>query len=108
MSYPVLTLLSDIDKSHAKIVGLATQLDWDAVNDEWMISLQKLLELEKFPIDQLPAQERAKAIQDIKKLLEQEEQISGMISPWLEQVRPLLESFDKHPFGLGKSDSDTG
>ena len=106
MDHPVLTLLSDIGKTHERIVELANQLDWDGVNDEWKIALQKLLVLRTFPLDQLSGQEREEAIQHIRKLLELEERISGKITPWLEQVRPLLESFDKYPPESGKSNTE--
>jgi Flagellar protein FliT. len=105
MESPALTLLNDIGKSHERMVRLAGQSDWDGVSGEWNVALRMLLELRQFSPDQLSGHERAEAAQQIEKLLELEAQLSGQISPWLEQVRPLLESLDKYPLGLDRTAS---
>lgn len=93
----VLALLDDIGRCHERIADLANRLDWDGVSNEWQATRLKLRELENHPLDQLSGHERSEAAQQIEKLLELEQRISDQIIPWLDQVRPLLESFNEHP-----------
>lgn len=92
-----LTLLEDIGKSHERMVELADQLDWNGVVNEWKSTYPKIVELKTMSLGQLSGRERAEAARQIAKLLEFEERISGKITPWMDQVRPLLETFRKYP-----------
>jgi len=92
-----LTLLKDIGKSHERMVDLAGKLDWNGVAKEWSEMTPKLMALKKLPLAQLSARERMEASEQLAKLIAFEEQISARITPWMEQVRPLLESFRKYP-----------
>ncbi len=106
MASPVLTLLEDIGRSHERIARLSGQLDWDGVNSEWQLTYRKLLELKSFSLDELPDSEKTKVAQQIERVLELEQQISEQIAPWLEQVRPLLESFSEHPIAPEHSEAE--
>ncbi len=92
-----LTLLRNIGRSHERMAQLAEKLDWQGVNAEWANASPMLLELKKTPLEKLPSQERTEAARLIRKLLALEEQVSARAAPWLDQARPLLESFRKYP-----------
>ena len=92
-----LTLLRNIGSSHERMAQLADKLDWQGVNAEWANAHPMLLELGKISLEKLPPQERTEAAQLIRKLLALEEQVSARATPWLDQARPLLESFRKYP-----------
>lgn len=100
MTTPV-TLLKDIGESHERMVELSSELDWDGLVGEWRSSYPKILELKKTPLNRLTGAERAEASRLIAKLIALEEQVSGRISPWMDQVRPLLETFRKYPIKPG-------
>jgi len=98
---PALTLLKDISESHERMARLSSELDWDGVVGEWRGSYPKILELKKIPLNKLTGAERAEASRLIAKLISFEEQVSGQVSPWMDQVRPLLETFRKYPLKPG-------
>ena len=97
-----LPLLERIGESHRRMTALAEALDWDALLEEWQNIHPKITELQQIPLDRLSADERAQASKQIAELLKFEERISARITPWMEQVSPLLEVFRKFPL---KSDA---
>lgn len=92
-----LTLLDDIGKSHQRMAALADQLDWNGVIAEWTNAYPKIVELKQLPLDRLSGRERVEAAEQIATLLEFEQRISARITPWMDQVQPLLETFRKFP-----------
>ncbi|MDR3220881.1 MAG: flagellar protein FliT [Candidatus Accumulibacter sp.] len=92
-----LTLLGHIGKSHRRMAALAEGLDWEGVAGEWRSIYPEIAELRQIPLDRLTGAERAEVARRIAELLEFEKRISARITPWMEQVRPLLETFRKHP-----------
>lgn len=100
-----LTLLKDIGKSHERMVHLTGQLDWSGVIKEWGEMSPKLVELKRLPLNQLSARERLEASEQLAKLIALEEQISARITPWMEQVQPLLETFRKYPLNPGNGEN---
>jgi hypothetical protein len=93
----VLPLLDRIGESHRRMVALAEALDWDGIVAEWRSIHPEIVELQRIPLDRLTAGERAQAAQRIAELLALEKRISARITPWMEQVRPLIEVFRKYP-----------
>lgn len=100
-----LNLLKDIRKGHERMVLLAGQLDWNGVTREWDDLSPKLVELKKLRLTQLSENERAEASELLAELITLEKQVSARITPWIEQVRPLLESFRKYPLNMGNGES---
>jgi len=96
-----LALLKDIGDSHERMAKLSSELDWDGVVGEWKNSYPKILELKKIPLNKLTGAERTEASRLIARLIAFEEQVSGQVSPWMDQVRPLLETFRKYPIKPG-------
>jgi hypothetical protein len=92
-----LTLLGHIGESHRRMAALAEALDWDGVVGEWQRIYPEIVELRQIPLDRLAGRERTEAAERIAELLEFEKRISARITPWMEQVQPLLETFRKYP-----------
>ena len=99
-----LPLLDRIGESHQRMTALADALDWDGLAAEWWSIHPKIVELQQIPLDRLTGQERVRAARQIAGLLEIEKRISARITPWMEQVQPLLEVFRKYP--LKSEDAD--
>lgn len=93
----VLSLLERIGESHRRMAALAEALDWDGLVDEWRDIQPSITELSELPLDRLGDRERARASRLIAELIEFEKEISARITPWMEQVQPLLEIFRKYP-----------
>ncbi len=87
------------------MVLLAGQLDWNGVTREWDDLSPKLVELKKLRLTQLSENERAEASELLAELITLEKQVSARITPWIEQVRPLLESFRKYPLNIGNGEN---
>jgi hypothetical protein len=92
-----LTLIERIGESHGRMAALADALDWDGLVAEWRDISPHIVELRALPLDRLDDRERARAASLMTELIEFEKRISARITPWMEQVRPLLEIFRKHP-----------
>jgi hypothetical protein len=92
-----LSLIERIGESHRRMVALADALDWDGLVTEWRGILPRFIELRKLPLERLSVRERAQATKLIAELIEFEARISARITPWMEQARPLLETFRKYP-----------
>jgi hypothetical protein len=92
-----LALLERVGASHRRMAALAEALDWDGLVAEWRDIQPRIIELEGLPLDRLSERERARAVRQMAGLVEFEKQISARIAPWMEQVRPLLETFRKYP-----------
>jgi hypothetical protein len=92
-----LALLERIGESHRRMADLADALDWDGLASEWHGVQPHIVELSELPLDRLDDRERSQAASLITGLIEFEERISARITPWMEQVRPLLETFRKYP-----------
>jgi hypothetical protein len=92
-----LHLLRMAEEHHRRMVSLAEQLDWDGVNREWEGIYPALLELQKMSLNELPASEGGEVRHLIEGLLDCQKQLSSKIIPWMEQVRPLLQSFKEYP-----------
>ncbi|MDR0379912.1 MAG: hypothetical protein LBI62_08240 [Candidatus Accumulibacter sp.] len=94
----VLTLLDHIGESYRRMVALADALDWDGMAEEWWRIHPEVVQLQRMTLlDHLDGQERARAARQIAELLGFEERITARITPWMEQVQPLLEVFRKYP-----------
>ena len=100
-----LILLKDIRVRHERMVRLAGQLDWNGVTKEWDDLLPKFVELKKLHLGQLSKNERAEASELLAELIGLEKQVTARITPWIEQVRPLLESFRKYPLNIGNGEN---
>jgi hypothetical protein len=92
-----LVLLERIGESHRRMAALAEALDWEGLVAEWRDVHPDIAELRELPLDRLNDPERAKAARLISDLIEFEKRISARITPWMEQVLPLLETFRKYP-----------
>jgi sugar phosphate isomerase/epimerase len=92
-----LALLERIGASHRRMTALAEALDWDALVTEWHGIHPEVVALRELPLDRLGDRERARAASLIAELIEFEKRIAARITPWMEQVRPLLETFRQYP-----------
>jgi hypothetical protein len=92
-----LVLIERIGESHRRMVALADALDWDGLVAEWRDIHPRVAELRELPLDRLDGGERARAASLIAELIGFEERITARITPWMEQVRPLLEVFREYP-----------
>jgi hypothetical protein len=92
-----LALLERIGESHRRMAALAEALDWEGLVAEWHDIHPNITELRELPLDRLDERERARAVSLITELIEFEKRISARITPWMEQVLPLLETFRKYP-----------
>ncbi|MDR0440383.1 MAG: hypothetical protein LBI59_05280 [Candidatus Accumulibacter sp.] len=94
----VLTLLDHIGEGYRRMVALANTLDWDGLAEEWQRIHPEIVELRRMTLlDHLNGQERTQAARQVAELLGFEERITARITPWMEQVRPLLAVFRKYP-----------
>jgi hypothetical protein len=92
-----LSLLDRIGESHRRMAALADALDWDGIVAEWQGIHPQIVELRRMALDRLTDREREQAARQIAELLEFEKRISARITPWMEQARPLVETFRKYP-----------
>ncbi len=93
-----LVLLRELDKRHATMLRLAEALDWDNLDKEWQAAEIDFSALMKQPpLSAIASSERAEIQQLVDKVLAQQKLISERVLPWMEQVRPMLDSFDRYP-----------
>jgi hypothetical protein len=93
-----LTLLRELATRHETMVSLANALDWDALDREWHAAESHFAVLMKRPpLAELTGSDYAEAQQLIGRLLAQQKLITEKVRPWMEQVRPMLDSFDRYP-----------
>ncbi|MDR0440372.1 MAG: hypothetical protein LBI59_05225 [Candidatus Accumulibacter sp.] len=101
-----LTLLDHIGESYRRMVTQADALDWDGLAEEWQRIHPKIVQLQRMTLfDHLGGQERTQAARQVAELLGFEERIKARITPWMEQVRPLLEVFRKYPIRGQKTEN---
>ncbi|MQY51578.1 hypothetical protein HCX48_07990 [Rhodocyclus tenuis] len=87
---PLLRTLRDI---HHLMLEHAKTLDWEAAAADWATAEPGFAALARSPLAQLPLAERQEAALLVRELLDLQQRFSDLALPWLEQVRPLLESF---------------
>jgi len=92
-----LLLLRELHASHENMSRMARELDWDSLEREWQDSESNLAALMKISLTDFTGNERSEAQQLALNLLKLQKLISGQVKPWLDQVRPLLESFEHYP-----------
>lgn len=91
------TLLQELETNHEHMASLAEQLDWDGVTHMWSQTAPKFADLKEITLPSLPAAERDEAFQSLRRLLALQNRMLDRILPWMEQTRPLLQSFKTHP-----------
>ena len=96
MSAPVL-LLRELNECHENMARMADVLDWDSIGLLWQGAETSFAALMKIPLAELTGNERIEARQLIENLLKLQKLVSEQAKPWMDQVRPLLESFDRYP-----------
>ncbi|MDR0577052.1 MAG: hypothetical protein LBI87_05855 [Candidatus Accumulibacter sp.] len=94
-----LALLGRIGEAHRRMAEMADALDWDGIVEEWESVYPAITELRQVSLDRMTGGERDQATRQIAELVELQKRISARITPWMEQVRPLLETFRKYPLG---------
>jgi len=97
MSAAALDCLRQLATQHENMARMADLLDWDGLTREWQDASNRFATLQKISLTGLSANERTQARELIEKLLTLQERISGQARPWMDQVRPLLDSFERHP-----------
>ncbi len=99
-----LTLLRDLDKLYRAMVKSAEALDWDELERSWTSAESNFARLKQSPLaTSLEFSERREARELIESLLARQQQINDRVRPWMDQVRPLLDSFDRFPLKPGRS-----
>jgi hypothetical protein len=76
---------------------MSDALDWDGLEKTWQAAEASFSALLKTPLSDLPLSERNEARQLLENLLSLQKHISGKTLPWMDQVKPLLESFERYP-----------
>lgn len=95
---PPLALLRELDAQHGIMVGMANALDWDGLNQTWQATEINIATLTKLKLlSALAPNEIPEARKLLGNLLAQQKFISERVKPWMEQVRPLLDSFNRFP-----------
>jgi hypothetical protein len=92
---PSLTLLSALRDRHDQLSKQADELDWDGLAAGWQEVEIMFTALAKIPLSDIPLTEKTEARQYIEELLATQKKLSACILPWMEQVRPLLDSFSR-------------
>ncbi|MEI7611296.1 MAG: flagellar protein FliT [Betaproteobacteria bacterium] len=93
-----LSLLRDLHKRHETMVNLANELDWDGLDREWHAAERHFATLMSMPpLAELTGSDYVEAQKLIARLLAQQKLITEKVRPWMEQVRPMLDSFDRYP-----------
>jgi hypothetical protein len=77
--------------------GMSDTLDWEGLEKTWQAAEPCFLALAKTSLTSLSLGERSEARQLIENLLNLQKHISGQTLPWMDQVRPLLDSFERYP-----------
>ncbi|SDI04091.1 hypothetical protein [Propionivibrio dicarboxylicus] len=90
-------LLEELETSHERMASLADQLDWDGVTQMWPDTARKFADLKRITLPALPQAERDAAFQSLHRVLTLQNRMLDRILPWMEQARPLLQSFKTHP-----------
>lgn len=93
----IAALLSELEQNHEQMAVLAERLDWDQFIPLWQRALPRFDELRSYRLEALPGKERQQAYDCLHHLLTCQNQVIGHIVPWMEQIRPLLQSFRGHP-----------
>lgn len=96
-----LTLLRELNNDHQNMAQMAIILDWDGVSSVWETAETRLSLLRKMSLTELQGNDRLEARQLIENVLKLQDLISEQAKPWMDQVRPLLESFDRFPLPSG-------
>jgi len=90
-------LLQELCVLHEHMVQSADKLEWDKIGQPWFLAEKKLDELRKISLVDLSTNDQHEVARLIETLLTLQSKISERAVPWMEQVRPMLDSFDKHP-----------
>jgi hypothetical protein len=98
-----LILLRQLNAHHETMSRMSDTLDWDGLEKTWQAAESSFSALLKTPLSDLPPSERTEARQLLENLLSLQKHISGQTLPWMDQVRPLLDSFERYPL---TSDTD--
>jgi hypothetical protein len=89
--------LRQLNAYHETMSRMSDALDWDGLEKTWHAAESSFSALVKTPVASLSVSERTEARQLIEKLLSLQKHISGKTIPWMDQVRPLLDSFERYP-----------
>jgi hypothetical protein len=93
-----LFLLKELKQCHDEMVERIDVFDWQSVGTLWQTAEARFSDLEKLSlVELLVGDERAEARQLIETLLDRQKFISERAGAWMEQVQPLLASFERHP-----------
>jgi hypothetical protein len=89
--------LRQLNAYHETMSRMSDALDWDGLEKTWHAAEASFSALLKTPLSGLPLSERTEARQLLENLLSLQKHISGKTLPWMDQVKPLLESFERYP-----------
>ena len=92
-----LALLDRIGEAYRRMDAMAEALDWDGIIGEWQGIHPLIAELRQIPLNRLTGKPRDEAARRITELIKLQERITARVTPWMDQVRPLLEVFRKYP-----------
>lgn len=95
MTSPVLETLRRLHACHLRMVESAGNLDWDRTTTLWSEAKPLYLELRNSPLAALAGSERDEGMRLVEAILSMHNEVEGRVLPWMEQVKPLLDSFSK-------------
>ncbi|MDR1276762.1 MAG: hypothetical protein LBL72_10350 [Candidatus Accumulibacter sp.] len=96
-----LFLLRELKQCHDEMVERIDVFDWQGVGTIWQMAEARFSDLKRLSlVDLLVGDERAEAHELIETLLDRQKFISDQASTWMDQVRPLLSSFERHPVAV--------
>ena len=96
-----LSLLRELKHIHDEMAQRTARSDWQGAGTLWETAEARFAALKEISLTGLSGSERAEARQLIEALLSQQKTLSAQAQAWMDQARPLLESFDRHPVSSG-------
>ncbi|MDR2506777.1 MAG: hypothetical protein LBD67_02105 [Candidatus Accumulibacter sp.] len=96
-----LSLLRELKHIHDEMAQRTARSGWQDAGALWETAEARFAALKEIPLAGLSGSERIEARQLIETLLNQQKTLSAQARTWMDQARPLLESFDRHPVSSG-------
>jgi hypothetical protein len=93
-----LHLLRELKQCHDAMLERIDVFDWQSVGTIWQTAENCFSDLQRFSLAELLAgDDRSEARQLVETLLGQQKLISDQAGAWIDQVQPLLASFERQP-----------
>ncbi|MBI2307784.1 MAG: hypothetical protein HYU78_10845 [Rhodocyclales bacterium] len=98
----MLATLRQLKECHQRLAAQTEVLNWEGVLSEWQNADKLFADLRSETVESLPAEQKEEARILMEEVLATEQAMVARIKPWMEQVRPMLESFAHNRISLPK------